>query len=276
VILAISSRFLSTQSVSVRGGDEHSQQPAPLVSAALYRELAQRAYSSVTHTLLTKRHRLEDIQALIFMSAWGLSRDGFGPDSWVISGHAIRLALRIGLHRVAADLDRSQGQPSTAIQSQQIVRLGTYLALYAYDRMLSLGYGVPATSGLPLPTVKTDVFLQKCYASRQDEEDGQQIDPRTSLQILPGAAAIAAQAELANVTRRLTSLVESLRDNADTAGPSDSIRALINELNAMLDAWCTRWIWPGEFVEWQKVEHIVHCFYLLKQELHGLIALAFR
>jgi hypothetical protein len=50
--------------------------------------------------LLHKSHTLSDMQAIILLAAWGLRGGGGGPDAWVLSGHAARIGMRLGLHRL--------------------------------------------------------------------------------------------------------------------------------------------------------------------------------
>jgi hypothetical protein len=61
--------------------------------------LANLAEEHLSDILLHKRHTLADVQAILLLAAWGLRSGGGGPDAWVISGHASRVGMRLGLHQ---------------------------------------------------------------------------------------------------------------------------------------------------------------------------------
>jgi hypothetical protein len=69
------------------------------------------AESHLAHTLLRKKHTLEDVQAILLLAAWGLRSGGNGPDGWVLTGHAARVSRRLGIDRVVR-------QAVAAIQSK--------------------------------------------------------------------------------------------------------------------------------------------------------------
>ncbi len=50
-------------------------------------------------TLLRSRFRLSDVQAVLYLHAWGLRPIGQGSDPWILSGHAFRLAKRLGVEK---------------------------------------------------------------------------------------------------------------------------------------------------------------------------------
>lgn len=87
-IIAISARFYLHHSTTSHIVDSY-------VSAAL----AEIAESHLARTLLQKQHTLADVQAILLLAAWGLHSGGKGPDAWVLTGHAVRVSRRLGIHR---------------------------------------------------------------------------------------------------------------------------------------------------------------------------------
>lgn len=89
-VLAIASRFYR------RHNTTHTLDPQlPLA-------LAEIAESLLAKSILRKQHALADVQAILLLAAWGLRPGGKGPDAWVLTGHATRVARRLGVHRVVA------------------------------------------------------------------------------------------------------------------------------------------------------------------------------
>lgn len=95
-ILAVSLRFYSRYATRLRElGTEcpslpHNQLPV---------YLAELAECQLALTMLHKRQNLLDVQAILILAAWGLRSGGRGPDSWILTGHAARVGLRLGLHK---------------------------------------------------------------------------------------------------------------------------------------------------------------------------------
>lgn len=103
-ITAIASRFYSGYSDRVSGSDRASQVFSHTLSsnASLSAALAEIAENHLSDILLHKRHALADVQAILLMAAWGLRSGGGGPDAWMISGHASRVAIQLGLHQLVS------------------------------------------------------------------------------------------------------------------------------------------------------------------------------
>jgi len=74
---------------------------------------------------------LEDVQATLLLSAWGLLDRGASPDPWLLTGSAYRLARRLGMHLVPASLASGIARPTAKL----VASLQTYLCLYAFDRL---------------------------------------------------------------------------------------------------------------------------------------------
>ena len=75
--------------------------------------LARLAEEHLGRTLLRKQHTLSDVRAILLMAAWGLQSGGAGPDAWVLTGHAMRIAQRLGVHRVVNSAVDDEGPTKT-------------------------------------------------------------------------------------------------------------------------------------------------------------------
>jgi hypothetical protein len=79
----------------------HEQNTAMItLDAGMPDALARLAEEHLGKTLLRKQHALSDVRAILLLAAWGLQGGGAGPDAWVLTGHAMRIAQRLGVHRV--------------------------------------------------------------------------------------------------------------------------------------------------------------------------------
>lgn len=77
--------------------------------------LANLAEMHLAQTLFRKQHALSDVQTILLLAAWGLQSRGKGPDAWIVTGHAARVARRLEVHKVlqrAAETARAT-QPGT-------------------------------------------------------------------------------------------------------------------------------------------------------------------
>jgi hypothetical protein len=74
----------------------------PILDPGIPQRLANLAETHLGQTLLRKQHALSDVQAILLLAAWGLQSGGRGPDAWIVTGHAARVARRLGVHKVLA------------------------------------------------------------------------------------------------------------------------------------------------------------------------------
>ncbi len=72
----------------------------PQLDPSIPARLINLAESHLAQTLLRKQHALSDVQAILLLAAWGLQSGGRGPDAWIVTGHAVRIARRLGVHKV--------------------------------------------------------------------------------------------------------------------------------------------------------------------------------
>ena len=77
----------------------HMGFPYEPIEAAARSRLVNLAFFHLGQTLLSKRHTLEDVQAILLVAAWNIVGDGGGSDAWVATGHALRLMRRLGVHK---------------------------------------------------------------------------------------------------------------------------------------------------------------------------------
>jgi hypothetical protein len=109
-IIAIAARFYNRYMSRARRAP-----PGSAIESTVPFKLANLAEFHLAHTLLRKQHALSDVQAILLLAAWCLRSSGGGPDAWVVTGHAVRVARRLGVHRVLAQ----------AAESARVARPGT-------------------------------------------------------------------------------------------------------------------------------------------------------
>lgn len=100
-----------------------------------YINIADHAEHLLSKTLLRKRHSLEDVQAAIFMSAWGLRAKGGGPDAWMLASHAYAMSARLGLN-VAPPAGKQA-------DARDIEKARAWLLACAFETFQSVGFGRP-------------------------------------------------------------------------------------------------------------------------------------
>ncbi|KAI0000426.1 hypothetical protein BJV77DRAFT_1058039 [Russula vinacea] len=81
--------------------------------------------------------RKEAVQGMLLLAAWS-------TNGWLPSGHALRMALDLGLHRALEKLADSSGKTlSEEEQRDLVVSSRIWLCLYWFDHQMSLGTGRP-------------------------------------------------------------------------------------------------------------------------------------
>ncbi|KAL0254206.1 hypothetical protein I308_101586 [Cryptococcus tetragattii IND107] len=223
----------------------------PLLDPAVPPRLANLAEAHLANTLLRKQHALSDVQAVMLLAAWGLQSGGRGPDAWVVTGHAARIARRLGVHKIlaqaaeAARITRPETEEWSKLEAF-MPQWRTWLCWFCFDGFLSLGFGRPQST--QFETVDEQGFLQIRL---------NQTPPRpgtTPSMSLYGDVYIAGQVQLTQIGRDLINWGEMLADpkGATWADPRRaqifhgkelSVKMMFKELNGRLDEWCKLWIW---------------------------------
>ncbi|KZO96299.1 hypothetical protein CALVIDRAFT_598591 [Calocera viscosa TUFC12733] len=202
------SSFLSTVCISLGAriasdqGDEHT----------LYDALADHSELSLGSTMTRKALILEDVQATLLMTGWGLRANGAGPDAWILSGHALRMAKRLGL-------DSTRGGVS---QHSERERERVWQLACVFDCYHTLGFGRPGS------------FCQR---------------PITGLSMSPSSNSvsssdifIACQSELATICLQLVQWADNWRATGVQPIPGNR---LWSQLAPRLDDWSAKWVWPS-------------------------------
>ncbi|KAK0213045.1 hypothetical protein DFS33DRAFT_1464788 [Desarmillaria ectypa] len=81
--------------------------------------------------------RKEAVQGMLLLAAWS-------TNGWLPSGHAMRMALDLGLHRALEKLADDTGKKRTQEEERELViSARIWLCLYWFDHQMSLGTGRP-------------------------------------------------------------------------------------------------------------------------------------
>ncbi|KAF8070153.1 hypothetical protein FPV67DRAFT_1414137 [Lyophyllum atratum] len=81
--------------------------------------------------------RKEAVQGMLLLAAWS-------TNGWLPSGHAMRMALDLGLHRALEKLADDTGKQRTPDEERElVVSARIWLCLYWFDHQMSLGTGRP-------------------------------------------------------------------------------------------------------------------------------------
>ncbi|KAJ2922736.1 hypothetical protein H1R20_g14352, partial [Candolleomyces eurysporus] len=81
--------------------------------------------------------RKEAVQGMLLLAAWS-------TNGWLPSGHAMRMALDLGLHRALEKLAEDTGKQRTEEEERNlVVSARIWLCLYWFDHQMSLGTGRP-------------------------------------------------------------------------------------------------------------------------------------
>ncbi|WVW86534.1 hypothetical protein I302_108583 [Kwoniella bestiolae CBS 10118] len=191
------------------------------------KRIAQLAYSHLAASLFRKQHRLADVQASLLLAGYGLLEDGQGPDPWVVTGHAARVASRLGLYRVhltSASVSKREEVDKLLAQWR------TWMAWYSFDGLLSLGFGRPQSAG---QSYYEEQFLQLSLNRRDAPPEETQ-----------GDAYLASLVQLSRIGRQLISAGQALNDRGYQCS-GEEILSILTELNNRLDDWATKWTWNG-------------------------------
>ncbi|KIP11627.1 hypothetical protein PHLGIDRAFT_99458 [Phlebiopsis gigantea 11061_1 CR5-6] len=101
-----------------------------------YRTLEE-AQGIARSTLFGPVVRKEAVQGMLLLAAWS-------TNGWLPSGHAMRMALDLGLHRALEKLAEDVGKKRTEEEERNlVVSARIWLCLYWFDHQMSLGTGRP-------------------------------------------------------------------------------------------------------------------------------------
>lgn len=156
-------------------------------------------------TLSRKRHSLSDVQGVLFLAAFGLRPGGKGCETWILTGHALRLAKRLSID-AAVWGDAASGLVASPAMKR------TWLMLCAFDCFPSLGFGRPTS-----PRESLDA----CSKTIKEIKEGSTFigsprgaistdDPQAQAKLSAHADAfVCAQVDLAQISRKLLDWVSS-------------------------------------------------------------------
>lgn len=174
-----------------------------------YTAIADHAEYMLSKTLLRKRHSLEDVQAAVFMSAWGLRARGGGPDAWMLASHAYAMSARLGLN-VAPPAGK---QPDI----RDIEKARAWLLACAFETFQSVGFGRPG--GRTIATTESLLDMLRFQSA-------------TSGDIL-----VLALAELAAISDSLVKWQDDMRSNRSRVVAME----LFDIVHPQLKDWSAKW-----------------------------------
>lgn len=240
-ILAIAARFY------VRYEERFPSPNLPSIAPGLPARLASLAQWHLAQTLLRKQQALFDVQAVLLLAAWGLESGGRGPDAWIVTGHASRIARRLGINRelTKAAAAARVARPHTAEWNElnaYAPKWRSWLGWFTFDGFLSLGFGRPQSTQFEI--VDEQGFLQLRLMQPPP------VPGTLAATSQYGDAYLSSQVELTRIGRDLINWGDSLRDprpdqEDDPRARDQSLKSMLRELNARLDDWCKRWIWSS-------------------------------
>nr|GAT56380.1 predicted protein [Mycena chlorophos] len=106
------------------------------LSATFYKCLEE-AQGIARSSLFGPVVRKEAVQGMLLLAAWS-------TNGWLPSGHAMRMALDLGLHRALEKLADDSGKKRTEEEERDlVVSARIWLCLYWFDHQMSLGTGRP-------------------------------------------------------------------------------------------------------------------------------------
>lgn len=203
-----------------------------------YSSIADHAEYMLSRTLLRKRHTLEDVQAAVFMSAWGLRAKGGGPDAWMLASHAYAMSARLGLNVAPAE--------GKNIDIRDIEKARAWLLACAFETFQSVGFGRPG--GRTIAT--TEALLSMLHYQSAT----------------PGDILVLALAELAAIADSLVKWQDDMRCNRVGIAASDLFDIVLPQIKDWSDKWTglrSRYICVSTPIVRLYGEHVYLCLALL-------------
>ncbi|CCM05451.1 uncharacterized protein FIBRA_07670 [Fibroporia radiculosa] len=107
------------------------------LSSTFYKSLEE-AQGIARSTLFGPVVRKEAVQGMLLLAAWS-------TNGWLPSGHAMRMALDLGLHRALEKLADREGAKKRNEEEERnlVISARIWLCLYWFDHQMSLGTGRP-------------------------------------------------------------------------------------------------------------------------------------
>ncbi|EJD51772.1 hypothetical protein AURDEDRAFT_111388 [Auricularia subglabra TFB-10046 SS5] len=106
----------------------------------VYNKILEEVHNMCSKTLFAPVSRTEAVQAMILVSGWS-------DNGWLTGGHAVRMALELGLHKAWPKLlKRMKLGRSAASQEERelVISTRTWFTLYLFEHQMSFGTGRPA------------------------------------------------------------------------------------------------------------------------------------
>ncbi|EMD32147.1 hypothetical protein CERSUDRAFT_119121 [Gelatoporia subvermispora B] len=132
------------------------------LSPTFYKALEE-AQGIARSTLFGPVVRKEAVQGMLLLAAWS-------TNGWLPSGHAMRMALDLGLHRALEKLADPEGSKKRTEEEERnlVVSARIWLCLYWFDHQMSLGTGRPIVLRDELSIRHCRVLLKHPMASPTD------------------------------------------------------------------------------------------------------------
>lgn len=189
----------------------------PVVSdlqALLLHEATEHAKDRVFESKCT----VEDVQALLLLAGWSHSMGGVG---WLTAGHAIRVAVELGVHKALPRLEKILASDSSHPESHRplITAARTWLALYVFEYQISFGTGRPAM-------MKGDTAITKAKDI-----------------LLNHPLSIATDARLVSTCELLTrqNAIHQQLESCLADGDDGAVFSTLQEATADIDGWLEEW-----------------------------------
>ncbi|WWC64936.1 uncharacterized protein I303_107550 [Kwoniella dejecticola CBS 10117] len=221
------SAYLLTTILAIACRFQAAPTQQPIVNSAISKRIAQLAYSHLAASLFRKTHQLADVQAALLLGGYGLLADGQGPDPWIVTGHAARIASRLGLYKVHLSAANVSSQEQV---EKVLAQWRTWMGWYSFDGLLSLGFGRPQSAG---QSYDEEQFLRLSFSR-----------VGVTAEETKGDVYLASLVQLSRIGRQLISAGQALNDRSDQYHGAEIVHILA-ELNGKLDEWKTKWTWSG-------------------------------
>ncbi|KAH7106755.1 hypothetical protein BKA62DRAFT_684990 [Auriculariales sp. MPI-PUGE-AT-0066] len=105
-----------------------------------FEKILEETHAICSKTLFVPVSRKEAVQAMILVSGWS-------DNGWLTGGHAVRMALELGMHKAWPKLlKRMKAGKSTASNEERelVISTRTWFCLYLFEHQMSFGTGRPA------------------------------------------------------------------------------------------------------------------------------------
>ncbi|KAG9019268.1 hypothetical protein FRB90_004537 [Tulasnella sp. 427] len=180
--------------------------------------LLQEATEHAKDRVFESKCRVEDVQALLLLAGWSHSMGGVG---WLTAGHAIRVAVELGVHKALSRLEKMQASHNSDPERHRplITAARTWLALYVFEYQISFGTGRPAMmKGDTAITKAKDILLNHPLSIATD-------------------ARLVSTCELLTRQNAIHQRLESCLEDGDDS----AVYRTLQEATADIDGWLEEW-----------------------------------